>query len=86
MSTHMPGFQLVFRFFASFCTGQFSNQLHKGYLVRTIATGMFYAICISFTDNSSIPQSHLFLRDFGISIYVTFSAISMLKNVRNAQV
>ena len=29
MSTHVPGFQLYFRFFASFCIGQISQQQHK---------------------------------------------------------
>ena len=32
MSTHLPGFQLFFRFFASFCIGQISHQQHKGKL------------------------------------------------------
>ena len=30
MSTHVPGFQSFFRFFASFCIGQISHQQHKG--------------------------------------------------------
>ena len=30
MSTHVPGFQSFFRFFASFCIGQISNHQHKG--------------------------------------------------------
>ena len=30
MSTHMPGFQSFFRFFASFGIGQISHQQHKG--------------------------------------------------------
>ena len=30
MSTHMQGFQSFFKFFASFCIGQFSQQQHKG--------------------------------------------------------
>ena len=29
MSTHLPGFQKSFRFFASFCIGQISHQQHK---------------------------------------------------------
>ena len=31
MSTHLPGFQSFFRFFAWFCIGQISHQQHKGY-------------------------------------------------------
>ena len=31
MSTHMPGFQSFFSFFASFCIGKISHQQHKGY-------------------------------------------------------
>ena len=31
MSTHLPGFQSLFSFFASFCIGQISHQQHKGY-------------------------------------------------------
>ena len=30
MSTHSPGFQSFFRFFASFCIGKISHQQHKG--------------------------------------------------------
>ena len=30
MSTHVPGFQSLFRIFASFCIGQISRQQHKG--------------------------------------------------------
>ena len=30
MSTHMPGFQSFFGFFASFCIGKISHQQHKG--------------------------------------------------------
>ena len=30
MSTHVPGFQSFFRFFASFCIGQISHHQHKG--------------------------------------------------------
>ena len=30
MSTHMPGFQSIWRFFASFCIGRISQQQHKG--------------------------------------------------------
>ena len=30
MSTHVPGFQLFFCFFASFCIGKISRQQHKG--------------------------------------------------------
>ena len=29
MSTHLPGFQSFFRFFASFCFGKISQQQHK---------------------------------------------------------
>ena len=29
MSTHVPGFQSSFRFFASFCIGQISHQQHN---------------------------------------------------------
>ena len=29
MSTHVPGFQSFFRFFASFCIGKISHQQHK---------------------------------------------------------
>ena len=29
MSTHVVGFQSLFRFFASFCIGQISHQQHK---------------------------------------------------------
>ena len=31
MSTHLPGFQSFFRFFASFCIGQISHHQLKGY-------------------------------------------------------
>ena len=31
MSTHMPGFQSFFRFFASFHIGQISHLQHKGF-------------------------------------------------------
>ena len=30
MSTHVPGFQSFFMYFASFCIGQISHQRHKG--------------------------------------------------------
>ena len=30
MSTHVPGVQPFFKFFASFCIGQISHQQHKG--------------------------------------------------------
>ena len=30
MSTHVPGFQPLFRFFALFGSGQISHQQHKG--------------------------------------------------------
>ena len=30
ISTHVPGFQSIFRFFASFCIGLVRHQQHKG--------------------------------------------------------
>ena len=30
MSTHVPGFCLFFRFFASLCNGKISHQQHEG--------------------------------------------------------
>ena len=30
MSTHMPGFQSFFNFFASFCTGKIDHLQHEG--------------------------------------------------------
>ena len=30
LSTHLPGFQSLFRLFVSFCMGQISHQQHKG--------------------------------------------------------
>ena len=30
MSTHLPGFQSLFRFYVSYCIGQISHHQHKG--------------------------------------------------------
>ena len=38
MSTHMPGFQSFFSFFASFCIGQISHHQHKGYPIHALST------------------------------------------------
>ena len=46
MITHVPGFQSFFRTFASFCTDQISQQLHKG-------------LNIFFLNNCHFPSNQL---------------------------
>ena len=41
MSTHMPGLQLFFRFFASLCIGQISHQQYKGFDVPVVVFQFF---------------------------------------------
>ena len=46
MSTHLPGFQSFFRFFASFCIGQISHQQHKGYSTSSCIYALLMCIWI----------------------------------------
>ena len=39
MSTHVPGFQSFFRFFASFCIGQIKQQQHIKFSNCVVALG-----------------------------------------------
>ena len=44
MSTHVPGFQSFFIFFASFCIGQICHSQHTGYFLELYIIGRTWDI------------------------------------------
>ena len=55
MSTHMPGFQSFFRFFASFCIGHMSHQQYKG------------LVCVAFDPIKVIPAiNQLYMKSIDV--------------------
>ena len=61
MSTHVPGFQSLFGFFASFCIGHISQQQHNsGYWVNQCCqTIPCMAVSVLYVNTSLIPHSHI---------------------------
>ena len=52
MSTHVPGFLSLFRFFASFCIGQISHQQPKGEMKFNSANSILQTVEKYIRDSS----------------------------------
>ena len=56
MSTHVPGFQSLLRFFASFSIGKISHMQHKGSAVTASCKNTNWQPDISFAGDENLTE------------------------------